>query len=91
MAQEALNNAIKHSKATNIEVQLEYNDSYFRLAIDDDGIGFNPALLESAKTGIGLKSMQNRAALIGGILSVVSGIVTGAIITIKLNGSKMLV
>ena len=72
-------------------MQLEYNDSYFRLAIDNDGIGFNPALLESAKTVIGLKSMQNRAALIGGIFSVVSDIVTGAIITIKLNSSKMLV
>ena len=48
-------------------------------------------LLESAKTGIGLKSMQNRTALIGGIFSVVSDIVTGAIIAIKLNSSKMLV
>ena len=57
MAQEGPKNAVKHSKATNIEVQLEYNDSYFRLAIDDDGIGFNSTLLESAKTGIGLKSM----------------------------------
>lgn len=91
MVQEALNNAIKHSKATNIEVQLEYNDSYFRLGIVDDGIGFNPALLESAKTGIGLKSMQNRAALIGGIFSVVSGITTGAVITIKLNNIELLV
>lgn len=63
MAQEALNNAIKHSKATNIEVQLEYNDSYFRLAIDDDGIGFNPALLESVKTGIGLKSIQKQGCI----------------------------
>ena len=91
MVQEALNNAIKHSKATNIEVQLEYNDSYFRLGIVDDGIGFNPALLESAKTGIGLKSMQNRAALIGGIFSVVSGITTGTVITIKLNNIELLV
>ena len=91
MVQEALNNAIKHSKATNIEVQLEYNDRYFRLAIVDDGIGFNPALLESAKTGIGLKSMQNRAALIGGIFSVVSGITTGTVITIKLNNIEPLV
>ncbi len=91
MVQEALNNAIKHSKATNIEVQLEYNDSYFRLAIVDDGVGFNPALLQSAKTGIGLKSMQNRAALIGGIFSVVSGIATGTVITIKLNSSELLV
>ena len=85
MVQEAMNNAIKHSKAKNIEVQLLYREEVFQLTITDNGIGFNAAKLQTAQTGIGLKSMQNRAALIGGIFSVISGAEKGTSITIKIK------
>ena len=71
MVQEALNNAIKHSKAKNIEVRIQYEPTIFRLSIIDNGIGFNPSTLQSSETGIGLKNMQNRAALINALFHIV--------------------
>lgn len=70
--QEAINNIIKHSKAKNISVQLEYQPEFFGFTITDDGIGFDTTLLPVSKRGIGLTSMQNRATLIGGSLSILS-------------------
>ena len=70
IVQEAINNAIKHSKAKNINVQLKYDPAMFILMINDDGVGFNATALDSAQTGIGLKNMQNRASLIGGLFSI---------------------
>ena len=85
MVQEALNNAIKHSKAKKIEVQLQYEPALFRLSVTDNGIGFNPATLQLAEKGIGLKNMQNRAELIGAIFLLQSNAVDGTRITIELK------
>ncbi len=80
IVQEALNNCIKYSKAKNISVALNYDKENFLLHITDDGIGFDT----HAKTGIGLKSMQNRAALIGGEFSIQSSAGNGTLIIITL-------
>ncbi len=80
IVQEALNNCIKYSKAKNISVALNYDKEKFLLHITDDGIGFDM----HAKTGIGLKSMQNRAALIGGEFSIQSSAANGTSIIITL-------
>ncbi len=80
IVQEALNNCIKYSKAKNITVELNYDKGDFLLYITDDGIGFDTQV----KTGIGLKSMQNRAALIGAEFSIQSAIENGTAITIIL-------
>ena len=80
IVQEALNNCIKYSKAKNITVNLDYDKENFSLSVMDDGIGFDT----HARTGIGLKSMQNRAALIGGEFSIQSAIENGTAITIIL-------
>ena len=85
MVQEAMNNAIKHSKAKTIDVQLMYGTEIFQLSIKDNGIGFNPANLLAQQPGIGLKSMQNRAELIGGIFSVLSSSATGTSIIIEIK------
>ena len=85
MVQEAMNNAIKHSKAKTIDVQLMYGTEIFQLSITDNGIGFNPANLLAQQPGIGLKSMQNRAELIGGIFSVLSSSATGTSIIIEIK------
>ena len=84
IVQEALNNAVKHSKAKNITVQLNYQPDVFILTISDDGAGFNAAALPANKTGIGLNSMQNRAALIGGTYSMQSSINNGTVISVTL-------
>ncbi|MBL0145651.1 MAG: sensor histidine kinase [Chitinophagaceae bacterium] len=83
IVQEALNNIVKHAKAKNIAVQLIYDSEVFKLCITDDGAGFDVNALTAAQTGIGLKSMQNRAVLIGSVFNIASG--KGTTITIELK------
>ena len=87
MVQESLNNAIKHSRAKNIEVSLQYTPAVFNLCIADDGMGFNPVTLQSAETGIGLKNMLNRATLIGANFLIDSNANHGTTITIALQNT----
>lgn len=83
MVQEALNNAIKHAKAKNIRLLLQYRPDIFNLTIEDDGAGFDTAITQN-KNGIGLKSMQNRAQLIGATCTLHSSPDKGTSITIEL-------
>jgi len=72
IAQEALNNALKHAAATAITLHLRIKDNEVELEVVDDGQGFDP--LAAANTGgMGLQSMQARAEKLGGTLSIVSG------------------
>lgn len=68
IAQEGLNNALKHSKATNITISLRKIESDYVLTLSDDGIGFSV----NASGGMGLRLMRHRAELIGGQLKVTS-------------------
>jgi signal transduction histidine kinase len=73
IAQEALNNVGKHAEAGETVIQLRCEGSRLRLAISDDGRGFDVAKVtrESARTGkLGVSSMQERARLLGGVLTV---------------------
>ena len=85
MVQESLNNAIKHSGAKNIDIELLYRPGSLLLQISDNGKGFNPETKHPSKTGLGLKNMQNRAALIGAVFSVHSAINNGTSINIELK------
>lgn len=85
MLQESLNNAIKHSKAQNIDVVLSYDASLFTLTIADDGIGFDTTDLQQPLPGMGFKSMQSRAGLIGGKLSITSFPQKGTTVCITLQ------
>jgi two-component system, NarL family, sensor kinase len=83
--QEAIHNAVKHARAKNITVQLNYQAADFVLIITDDGIGFDAADLDAVQTGIGLKSMQNRAALVGGQFTITAANGNGTAIKIELK------
>ena len=61
---EALHNALKHAKATQIEVSLVNKKTEFRMSIKDNGVGFNG----QATNGHGLRNMANRAGRLGGTL-----------------------
>jgi len=63
IVQEALNNIIKHSKATKISINLEQENSTIKLIIADNGVGFNKDL---SSTGLGLLNMQNRVKYLDG-------------------------
>ncbi len=84
IVQEALNNAIKHSKADNIRINLHYEQDYLKLSISDDGAGFEPDLLEVKKTGIGLNNMKSRALLVGAKFSINSKPWEGTTVIIEL-------
>lgn len=66
--QEALTNARRHSEASNVLVTLKMDGDYLIAEVSDDGRGFGP---ETA-SGVGLSSMRERAAVIGGKLDVMS-------------------
>lgn len=88
IVQEALHNAVKHANATNLKVKMNYSAANFTLTITDDGSGFMPEQLLTSQTGIGLKSMRNRAALIGGDFSLQSSKNNGTSISIELPNLK---
>jgi PAS domain S-box-containing protein len=69
IAQEALNNVVKHAEAHTVTVELTRNDEQLHLSVRDDGVGFDVASVrEQAVRGIslGLLSMEERAAQAGG-------------------------
>ena len=64
IAQEAVCNALRHSKAQQIEIKLSEVGKQYRLSIKDNGIGFPSQLMKTSVT-LGLRSMRSRADLIG--------------------------
>jgi len=88
MFQESINNILKHSRATHIIVSIVYSiDNIFVLKVQDNGVGFNPENKQSqvsSSSGLGLKSLKNRARLIGANVSIQSETGKGSEITIEL-------
>ncbi|HEY6976971.1 MAG TPA: ATP-binding protein [Chitinophagaceae bacterium] len=64
MIQEILHNIIKHAKAKNVTLAIKSKGDQTIIEIKDNGRGFDLANLKSTDTGIGLKSIQQRCALI---------------------------
>jgi PAS domain S-box-containing protein len=71
IVQEALQNVVKHSGASEATVQLSVHDDRIELAICDSGVGFNPESAEG-DASLGLISMRERLRLVGGHLGVES-------------------
>ncbi|WP_461076731.1 sensor histidine kinase [Spirosoma flavus] len=87
MAQEALNNAIKHAGAKTLLVTTDYQPDSFGLLIADDGHGFD--LVEAAnrqvnKSGSGVNNLYQRTKLLGGICTIDTKPESGTCIEIKL-------
>jgi PAS domain S-box-containing protein len=78
--QEALNNAIKHAKASKVSIKILYNASLVEVVIEDNGIGFN---IQKVKKGAGLKNIQNRIYLINGTHNIESAPSKGSKIIIN--------
>jgi signal transduction histidine kinase len=74
IAQEALNNIVKHAQAENVRVALDFAPERVQLHITDDGIGFDVAAQDAQPATpidrhLGLMSMRERAAEVGGTLA----------------------
>lgn len=91
MCQELLNNAVKHSEAGIISVEIDYKSDELYLTIADDGKGFNTGLNEkhaAENNSTGLLNVRNRAKLIGATVRFESGINTGTTVSISLNAHQ---
>jgi signal transduction histidine kinase len=83
IAQEAVSNALKHGKATKIDVSLGFTDSLLTLRISDNGLGMGN---EGANPeGLGLRIMRYRADMIRGTLAIDSPIQGGTLVTCTLT------
>ncbi|MDP3180057.1 MAG: GAF domain-containing sensor histidine kinase, partial [Spirochaetaceae bacterium] len=69
VAQEALNNALKHARAQSVRISLNFRADGTSLEVSDDGCGFEPG---KPGGGLGLRSMRERVQQIGGALLVES-------------------
>ena len=84
IAQEAFNNAIKHGRATHIEVKLTQEEQDLVITISDNGQG--PATESISEGGIGFSIMAHRAELVGGTLQFHRGKELGAVVECRLKG-----
>jgi signal transduction histidine kinase len=82
IAQEALTNARKHAAAKTVGVLIHRNDRAVRLVIEDDGRGFDVAAGPS-ETRLGILGMRERAAFIGGSMTVRSSVSHGTTLRIS--------
>jgi PAS domain S-box-containing protein len=89
IAQEALTNVARHSRATSVDVILERHGDQVVLVVEDNGVGFEPARTTSKRRGFGLLGMQERATLIGGTLQIESqpGKGTTVLLRMTIGGS----
>jgi signal transduction histidine kinase len=80
VVQEALNNVLKHAKASSVSVVLEHSRAKLRVIIEDDGIGFDPDSPPDpdAPTALGLLGMRERLDLVGGAMTIESAPGAGA-------------
>jgi signal transduction histidine kinase len=83
IAQEGLNNVVKHAKATTVQIQLKYDENTVRLEMIDNGLGFDP---ENARQsgGLGLQGIQERVQQSSGRLKIESAPGKGTRLTITI-------
>jgi two-component system sensor kinase FixL len=82
IAQEAMNNATRHADPDHIKVVLASEEDDLQLRIEDDGVGFEAE--NPGEKGMGLRTMQYRARLIGGTLDIDSQAGEGTTVTCTL-------
>ena len=87
LVEEALSNAIKHSRAQQVRVECtQPQPGMLVVRIEDDGVGFDMDAVRSAGLSVGMRSMAARAERIGATLTVASGI-TGTTLVVELPAS----
>jgi signal transduction histidine kinase/streptogramin lyase len=80
IGKEAVLNAVHHAHPHEIKVDLRYDDDVLTLRVSDDGCGFDPAFLNDDRH-YGLMSMKERAAVVGGRLTVATAVAHGTLVT----------
>jgi two-component system, NarL family, sensor histidine kinase DevS len=86
VVQESLANVIRHARASRVEVEVAQSGPEIRIAVRDDGVGFDP---EHASDGFGVAGMRERIGLAGGRFSIHSsdaGTVVAAVLPASAPG-----
>jgi len=84
IAQEALNNSLRHAHAHRVSVLLHHDRRTVTLKVEDDGVGFDPAMVEDLG-GFGLRGMEERATRMRGMLSIRSSPGKGTCIQVEVQ------
>jgi signal transduction histidine kinase len=84
IAQEALNNILKHAQAQSVTAHLAYEQNRVILEIIDDGVGIDPNASQR-KGGLGLKGMMERAAAMGGSLTIQNQPGRGTVVRVEVE------
>ncbi len=87
IVQEAATNALRHSAASSLRLELAASPEYLMATITDDGQGIDPLLLEIPT--FGMRAMRERAALIGGDLVIDSRLRGGTVVTLSVPREEM--
>ena len=88
IGREALVNAFRHSRASCIEIELEYASKRFRIVVRDDGCGIDPQVLHAGREGHwGLPGMRERAERVGARLRVWSRAAAGTEVALSVPNS----
>jgi len=81
---EVVNNALRHSEAENINVQLLIDESRLHVTVEDDGKGFDASIVEDGG-GNGLKNIRSRVTSLGGTLEIFSEPGKGTEVNVEFN------
>lgn len=82
VTRETLVNAVKHSRATSVRVTLDHSGEEIRVIVEDDGVGFEPSLVDRT-SHFGLELMRERVDLAGGKVFIESAADSGTRIIVK--------
>ncbi len=85
--QELVTNAIRHSQATQVKIQLDMGDNNVRVSVDDNGKGFDVETLDE-KSNLGLKVIRDRAEMLGGFMEVDSVSGQGTRVTFQIPAAS---
>ncbi len=89
IAQEALNNSLKHAAATSVTVRLENSEHGLAMQIADNGRGFDTWASPNSSGGIGLTSMRERVERLGGSLQICSTPGSGTTVLVRLDSLEV--
>ncbi|MCP4590991.1 MAG: sensor histidine kinase, partial [bacterium] len=84
IAQEALNNVLKHAQARGVRVSLRQERQTVIMEVGDDGVGFDPSAIRE-RGGLGMRGMEERAVQLGARLTVQSAPGTGTRVQVEVD------
>ena len=86
VVQEAVANAVRHARASALEVTLAFAGEGLTATVRDDGVGFDPAARAIRSRHLGLTSMRERTEALGGVLTVESAPGRGTTVRVEVPG-----